>query len=81
MRTQRRDRMLAAMEHAEGFECLRQVVKRMLDEGIVSAVLLEDLDQIRALVSPDGEDKVLDVMDLLVGWCAPQACLPPPEAT
>lgn len=50
----------------------------MLDEGISDAVLREDLDQIRGLVSPDDEDKVLDVMDLLVGWCAPSARLTSP---
>lgn len=54
------------------------MVKRLLDEGISDAVLREDLDQIRGLVSPDDEDKVLDVMDLLVGWCAPSARLTSP---
>jgi hypothetical protein len=81
VRTERRDQMLTAVVHADGFERLRAVVKRMLDEGTTSAVLLEDLGQIRALVSPGDEDKVLDVMDLLVGWCAPWARLTPPDVT
>lgn len=76
---ERRDRMLVAVEHVEGFEPLRAVVKRMLDEGIAGDALLEDLSQIRGLVSPDDEETVLDVMDLLTGWCAPQFRLIPPE--
>lgn len=79
MSTERRDEMLTAVEHAEGFERLREVVKRLLDEGTPGAVLLEDLSQIRGLVSPEDEDSVLDVMDLLTGWCAPEFRLVPPE--
>ena len=79
-RDERRDQMLEAMEHAEGFERLRAVIQRKLDEGIADAVLLEDLDRVRGPVSQDDEDKLLDVMDLLVGWCAPQFRLRPSGA-
>lgn len=78
MSTERRDEMLAAVEHAEGFERLRAVVKRLLDEGTPGAAILEDLSQIRGLVSSEDEDSVLDVMDLLTGWCAPEFRLVPP---
>lgn len=71
--------MLAAVEAIDGFDRLRAVVKQLLDEGVDSDVLTEDLGQIRGLVSTDDEDKILDVMDLLVGWCAPEFRLAPPE--
>lgn len=80
MSTERRDEMLAAVEHPDGFDRLRVVVKRLLDDGTPGAALLEDLSQIRGLVSTDDEEKVLDVMDLLTGWCAPEFRLAPPEA-
>jgi hypothetical protein len=73
--------MLAAVEHVEGLERLRAVVKRLLDDGADGEVLMEDLRQIRGLVSPDDEDVVLDVMDLLTGWCAPEFRLMPPEGS
>lgn len=79
MSVERRDQMLAAVEAIDGFDRLRAVVKQLLDEGVQSDGLMEDLRQIRGLVSTDDEDKVLDVMDLLVGWCAPEFRLAPPE--
>jgi hypothetical protein len=71
MTAERRESMLIAVESSHGFDDLRALVKRYLDSGIPSGQLLEDLSQIRALVPDDVEETVLDVMDLLVGWCAP----------
>ena len=71
MTAERRESMLIAVESSQGFADLRGLVKRYLDEGIPSDQLLEDLSQIRALVPEDIEESVLEVMDLLVGWCAP----------
>ena len=87
MTAERRESMLTAVESSDGFGNLRTLVKRYLDEGIRAEQLLDDLSKIRALVSDDVEELVLDVMDLLVGWCAPEfklvdkqkmneACLP-----
>jgi hypothetical protein len=76
---ERRDQMLAAVEDPDGFERLRAVVKQLLNEGVHGDVLIEDLGQIRGLVSTADEDKVLDVTDLLVGWCATEFRLLPPE--
>lgn len=67
--------MLHSVESDPGFVNLRSVVQATLDDGIHGGVLLEDLEQIRGLVSDRLEDMVLDVMDLLVGWCAPSAVL------
>jgi hypothetical protein len=71
----RREEMLQAMEGTDGFASLRDLVKRHLDGGASREVLLEDLSQIRALVPEHIEDLVLNVMDLLTGWCAPSARL------
>jgi hypothetical protein len=71
--------MQLAVEHPDGFERLRAVVKQRLNEGARTEGLLEGLGRVRGLVSTGDEDKVLDVMDLLVGWCAPEFRLVPPE--
>jgi hypothetical protein len=76
---ERRESMLIAVESSNGFENLRTLVKGYLDDGIPSDQILEDLSQIRALVPENVEESVLDVMDLLVGWCAPQFRLTTPE--
>jgi hypothetical protein len=72
MTAERREAMLIAVESSGGFDNLRALVKRYLDKGIQGEQLLDDLSQIRALVADDLEESVLDVMDLLVGWCAPE---------
>jgi hypothetical protein len=78
MTAERRESMLLAAESALGFENLRALVKSYLDDGTSADQLLEDLDQIRALVPEETEEFIMDVMDLLTGWCAPQARLMPP---
>ena len=72
MTAERRDSMLSAVESAQGLDSLKKLVQRYLNEGIGADPLVDDLDQIRALVSDGVEETVLDVMDLLVGWCAPE---------
>jgi len=73
---------LAAVGADDGREWLRATVKGFLDEGMSSRALLDDLERLRDLVPTEtDEDKVLDVMDLLVGWCAPGARLAPPANT
>jgi hypothetical protein len=37
--------------------------------------LLTGLNLVRLEVGDDADDAVLDVMDLLEGWCAPHACI------
>jgi hypothetical protein len=72
---ERRDEMIRAAESAQGFPALRNVVESLLADGVSEESLLEDLSQIRGLVAPGIESEVLDVMDLLTGWCAPSARL------
>jgi hypothetical protein len=74
---ERRDAMIAAVEGHEGFEALKVVVRQFVSEDVPLQVLMNDLDQIRGLVSDEDEDSVLDVMDLVVGYCGPNARIGP----
>ena len=78
MNVERRDEMIAAAESERGDVALRAVVTRLVAERVPFDVLLEDLEQIRPLVAEGKEDNVLDVMDLLTGYCGPDARLVPP---
>ena len=74
---ERRDEMIAAVEGPNGFDALSKVVRRLVSEDVPLMVLMNDLDQIRGLVSDVDEDAVLDVMDLVVGYCGPSARIGP----
>jgi hypothetical protein len=67
--------MLEAVESEAGFDALRDVIGSQLEDGATKEQLLDDLSQIRKLVDEETEERVLDVMDLLEGWCAPSARL------
>lgn len=69
--------MLEAVEGKDGFEALRRVVKSFADDGVDLQTLMEDLDQLRALVAQAEEDAITDVMDLVIGDCAPAARIGP----
>lgn len=69
--------MLFAVEEGSGFEDLRGVVKAYVDQGLSILVIMEDLEQIRGLLSETQEDDVLDVMDLVVGYCRPEVRIGP----
>lgn len=60
--------MLFAVEDGSSFEDPRGVVRAYVDQGMSILVIMEDLDQIRGLVSETQEDDVLDVMDLVVAY-------------
>ncbi|MEP6651038.1 MAG: type II toxin-antitoxin system VapB family antitoxin [Lapillicoccus sp.] len=79
MRSQlnRRDAMIEAVESDQGVDALCAVVRQFVAEEIPLQTLMEDLDQIRALVSERDEDSVLDVMDFVVGNCGPIARIGP----
>lgn len=76
-RLERRDAMLEAVEGGNGYETLRAVVQGLSDDGVDLRILLEDLDQLRPLVAQAQEDAITDVMDLVVGYCAPTARIGP----
>lgn len=63
---------LEALKNEEPFQTLSETVKRLRVQGIEKSTLLEQLESLRSVVdTEENEDIVLDVMDYLVGYCAP----------
>ena len=73
-----REALVAAVT-ARGFVGLRGLVTRLVEVGVPTEELLGDLEAIRPRVADDAEAHVLDVMDLLVGWCGPEFRIGPPD--
>lgn len=71
--TDRRLAFKTAVQQSE--ETLREVVREGLRGGAAEADLMADLEAIRNELSEEIEDQVLNVMDLLIGWCGPHALL------
>ncbi|RCS22058.1 DUF2867 domain-containing protein [Phyllobacterium salinisoli] len=71
--TDRRLAFKTAVQQSE--ETLREVIRENLRGGAAEADLLADLETIRNELSEEVEDRVLNVMDLLIGWCGPHARL------
>ena len=69
----------AALRASRPTECLREVVRRFLDQGYDRQALAEDLESFRDRLRAEGreadEDIVLEVMDFLAGWCSPHMAL------
>jgi hypothetical protein len=59
---------------------LRRLAQHLLDEGSEPETLLGQLERARQELREAGreedEDAVMDVMDLLTGWCSPHMRLP-----
>ncbi len=68
-----------ALRSDQPFTVLRDVVQRQLRAGRDRQALEAELQELRERLQVSGrdndEDVVLDIMDCLVGWCAPQARL------
>jgi hypothetical protein len=64
-----RTRALAALGRGE----LHAFTQAELDRGVTRGELLDRYEQLRAELPEAAEDGVLDVMDCLVGRCAPSA--------
>ncbi len=66
-----------SMPEAEIADALQNQVERMIRAGRSRDTLYEDLKGLVLELRRDGrddlEDAVMDVMDALVGWCAPSA--------
>ncbi len=75
------DRVERMRHAAEGDDVLllRDLVQALLDDGVSEDTLYEDLSATRRLLSESDEDKVLDVMDLLVGWGCEKLVPRPPK--
>jgi len=85
MEQHRRDKKTQAYLHhlayttpAGGFaDALQDKVERMIDGGASRDALYQDLKLLALDLREEGredlEDEVLEVMDVLSGWCAPSA--------
>ncbi|OEZ55073.1 hypothetical protein JAB5_16900 [Janthinobacterium sp. HH103] len=69
--------LLAALESGAGLLTLRAILLRYKASGVTAAQVAGLLQELRASVQ-DGvqdearEDVILDALDLVTGWCAPQ---------
>jgi hypothetical protein len=73
--------LAAAAGSAHGYNQLRALAQQLLDQGVPAGDLLAELQQVRSMVPEDVEDLVvLEVMDILSGWCAPHRRLVPRTA-
>lgn len=69
------NRLSVDIEHAlrggANLETLRDVVKRHKDAGLTQDEARGELDSLRFLLHGDLEDLLLEVMDCVTGFCAP----------
>jgi hypothetical protein len=67
----------SAMASGNPVVSLREMVATEIDEGVDRNALLAALDQYRIMFRDSGreyeENTVIEVMERLVGWCAPEA--------
>ena len=71
------ERFDEALRSADPFDRLRDIVRGLLATGHDREALYAELqryvaDELRVASRDKDEDIVLDVMDCLVGWCAPE---------
>lgn len=66
-------RATQALHGDEPFGALRRVAAEAIDAGVDRAVVLTLLEQMREGLDDDREDLLLEVMDLLTGFCGPEA--------
>ena len=70
---ERRTLLIEAAESEDAPASLRKLVQQLIDSGVSEEDLLEDLGEIRLLFPEKVSDVIADTMDLLSGWCAPEA--------
>ncbi len=67
----------AALETTNAFEALRQVAGEFKNCGVSKELAYATLDTFRKRHEDDSDERkynaVLDVMDLVDGWCSPHA--------
>ena len=73
MNVERRTLLMEAAESEDAHASLRNLVQQLIDSGVSDEVLLEDLGEIRPLFPEEVSNVIADTMDLLNGWCAPEA--------
>jgi hypothetical protein len=70
---ERRTLLIEAAESEDAYASLRNLLQQMIDSGVSEDGLLEDLAEFRPLFSEEVSEVIADTMDLLSGWCAPDA--------
>ncbi|MCC7422801.1 MAG: hypothetical protein IT428_21190 [Planctomycetaceae bacterium] len=74
-----RGRIELALGSDNSFSSLRSLAKELLDEGRRQEDVLRQFEEYRTILQDAhdeaGEEIVLDVMDLISGWCSPEARL------
>lgn len=74
---------VTALQGATPFPDLKAAVTKAIEAGLPRAEVLQAMEESREPARQDhgepGEDVVLDVMDLLTGWCAPDQRIPGPD--
>jgi hypothetical protein len=70
-----------ALNSANPAEELRRLAERLSSQGHDRAAVLTKFDEARAQLREDArendEDLLMDIMDRVAGWCAPNAEIPP----
>jgi hypothetical protein len=70
------DRFTESLTSAQPFDTLRRTVQALVDAGEPTQGTYDQLNtfalEFRAAGRETDEDAILDVMDLLVGFCAPE---------
>lgn len=74
------DRIQTALNAPNPLHELRALIESLLAQGVLPESILETLEQerrrLRAAAREDDEDVLMEAMDFLTGWCAPQMRLP-----
>ena len=71
------NQLLRALERSDAYQALRQVVLAWKASGMSRQAVLNVFEQVRPTLSEQEtkEEHLLDVMDCIVGYCAPSARL------
>lgn len=71
------NQLLRALEESEAYQALREVVLAWKASGMSQQAVLNVFETVRPRLSEQEtkEDLLLDVMDCIVGYCAPSARL------
>lgn len=61
-----------AMKSENPTLAFRGAIKIRVDEGVARDVLIAELEALRKSVDDSQDNVILEVMDFLRGWCAPE---------
>ena len=77
MEQRRQQQLFAALESSDAADALYQIALAWKAEGMSQQLMYDAFEAccktLRSLDVEEQEDVVMDIMDRIVGWCAPQA--------